>query len=136
MMMDKVQHFEIPVDDLDRAMAFYKETFGWHLQNIPEMQYTIIHTAPTDEKTGMIKEEALKEGGVINGGMMKRGEVKHPVITVIVEDIDRAKEKIEKNGGKMINEKMEIPQMGWSAYFKDSEGNVMGLFQNVKGMKK
>jgi hypothetical protein len=27
---------------------------------------------------------------------------------------------------------MEVPGMGWNAYFKDSEGNIVGLWQNAE----
>ncbi|MBI3887846.1 VOC family protein, partial [Candidatus Microgenomates bacterium] len=64
--MNKVIHFEIPADDINRAQRFYKEVFGWKMNIIPEMNYTIVQTGPTDEK-GM-----TKESGFINGGMMKR----------------------------------------------------------------
>lgn len=38
--MDKVMHFEIPVDDMKRAQNFYKSIFGWHVESMPEMNYT------------------------------------------------------------------------------------------------
>ena len=75
--MDKVQHFEIPCDDMERAKKFYGEIFGWRIFDIPDMGYTMVHTAPTDEQ-GMIQEK-----GVINGGMTKRDETaKTPVLVI------------------------------------------------------
>ncbi|MGZ5352830.1 MAG: VOC family protein, partial [Actinomycetota bacterium] len=35
--MNKVVHFEIPVDDVERASAFYASIFGWELQDMREM---------------------------------------------------------------------------------------------------
>ena len=35
--MDKVIHFEIPVDDMKRAEGFYKKVFGWNVEFVPEM---------------------------------------------------------------------------------------------------
>ena len=35
--MDKIVHFEIPVDDLARAKAFYGSIFGWGLDDVPGM---------------------------------------------------------------------------------------------------
>lgn len=64
--MDKVVHFEIPVEDISRAEKFYNSIFGWKIQNIPEMGYTLVFTAKTNDK-GMNTEV-----GAINGGMMKR----------------------------------------------------------------
>jgi uncharacterized protein len=127
--MDKVNHFEIPVDKLDRAKKFYKSTFGWNMIDIPDMNYTMLHTGKTDEK-GMIEEK-----GVINGGMMKRGnQIKSPVITITVENIDKSIKIVKKNGGKLLIDKMVVGDMGLSAYILDSEGNVIGLWQNTRKM--
>ena len=123
--MNKVVHFEIPADDTGRAGEFYHKTFGWKLNPFPEMHYTVFHTAPTDDK-GM-----LQEPGSINGGMMERSlEVPNPVITISVDDIDEALKQVHANGGEMVREKTAIGEMGFVAYFKDTEGNVMGLWQN------
>ena len=48
--MDKVVHFEIPMDDEVRAKKFYKEVFGWKLIDLPEFSYVGIQTGPVDEK--------------------------------------------------------------------------------------
>lgn len=126
--MNKVIHFEIPADDVQRARDFYHEVFGWKINPIPSMDYTIVMTGPTDEKNGMNKEP-----GFINGGMMKRGsDVTHPVVTIDVEDIEAAMKKITTHGGAFISSKMDVGDMGYAAYFKDSEGNVIGLWQNKK----
>ena len=123
--MNKVVHFEIPSDDVERASKFYKEVFGWVINAMPNMGYALLYTGPTDEK-GM-----LKESGFINGGMMKRWkEVKNPVITINVDSIEEAAKKIVANGGKVIREKMDVGTMGYAGYFTDSEGNVMGLWEN------
>ncbi len=123
--MNKVVHFEIPADDVERARSFYKEVFGWGINAIPSMEYTILHTGPTDDKA------MLKESGFINGGMLKRQEpIKNPVITIEVESIEDAGKKIIDHGGSIIREKMDVGTMGYAAYFKDSEGNILGLWEN------
>jgi hypothetical protein len=47
-----------------------------------------------------------------------------------VDDIDAALIKIEQLGGKTVQKKMPVGDTGFAAYFKDTEGNVIGLFQN------
>ena len=124
--MGKVVHFEIPADNLARAKKFYSTVFGWKMNEYPEMQYTIVQTAETDEK-GMIKE-----AGAINGGMLARQDpVKAPVVTISVDNMDEATATIEKNGGKIIRGKEPVGEMGFAAYFRDTEGNVVGLWQNA-----
>ena len=120
--MDKVMHFEIPADDVDRARKFYKTVFGWKTNPVPDMEYTMIHTVEVD------KNQMPKERGAINGGMMKRGLIKGPVITISVKDIDGAIKKVKKEGGDLVLEKQVVGDMGL-AYVRDSEGNVIGLWQ-------
>ncbi len=127
--MDSIVHFEIPADDPKRAGEFYNKAFGWDIQSMPEMQYTMISTTPSDEN-GMPKQP-----GAINGGMPKRNDmVKQTVVTVNVKSIDDSLAKIEKLGGKRMGDKMSVGEMGWAAYFRDTEGNVVGLWQNAQPM--
>ena len=124
--MDKVVHFEIPADKEDRAKKFYNKVFGWDITPVPEMGYTMLQTGPTDKK-GMAKDK-----GFINGGMMKRKKPMESVmITISVEDIDNTNKKIVKMGGKVVGEKLKIGEMGYIQYFKDSEGNMIGLWENM-----
>jgi predicted enzyme related to lactoylglutathione lyase len=123
--MGKVVHFEIPADDEARAREFYGSIFGWQLQEMPEMQYTILMTTPVDQQT-----QLPLEPGAINGGLMKRSDdTPAPVITVDVESIDDALQRIEAAGGSTVRSRTEIPGMGAFAYFKDTEGNVVGLWE-------
>lgn len=124
--MDSVVHFEIPADDPKRASTFYKKAFGWSAEEFQGMSYWMLQTTDVDEKTRMPKTP-----GSINGGMGKRGTpLKNIVVTISVADIDKALEKIEKLGGKTVQKKQSIGEMGFTAYFKDSEGNVVGLWQS------
>ena len=52
-----------------------------------------------------------------------------PVVTIDVEDIDAALEKIESLGGATVVPRMPVGEMGFTAYFKDTEGNVLGLWE-------
>ena len=125
--MDKVVHFEIPAEDMNRAQDFYAKVFGWQIQAMPDMNYTIVRTAETDEKF------MIKEPGAINGGMFKRTDVlKSPVIVINVADIKQACEQVKSNGGQVIKEPSPVGEMGHVAYFKDTEGNVVGLWQDNK----
>ncbi|WP_026554953.1 VOC family protein [Arthrobacter sp. 35W] len=125
--MAAVVHFEIPADDQGRANNFYEGAFGWRLNAMPEMDYTIAITTPSDEQTGMPSAP-----GAINGALFPRtGELKTPIITVDVEDIDAALAQIESLGGTVVKPKDSVPGMGFYAYFKDTEGNILGLWENL-----
>lgn len=124
--MDKVVHFEIPADDVARATEFYRSIFGWDLQAVPGMDYTMIRTVPVDD------QQLPTEPGAINGGLMERGpDTQTPVITIDVVSIDAAIKAIEDAGGSVVRPRTEIPGMGAFAYFKDCEGNTMGLWETM-----
>ena len=124
MHMNNVVHFEVPADDMERAKKFYGETFGWQLQDMPEMGYVIARTVETDERM------MPKSPGAINGGLAKRGgNLMVPSFAIRVDDIDIAVEKIKNAGGSITKEKTAVGTMGFIAYFKDSEGNILSLWQ-------
>jgi|SRR5215218_1256087 predicted enzyme related to lactoylglutathione lyase len=130
MIMSKVVHFEVPADDVERAKSFYGSVFGWQLQTVPmpEGEYTTVITTPVDEQTQMPLEP-----GAINGGLYQRSEQapSTPVITIGVDGIDDALKQIEDQGGSTITPRTPIPGMGAFAYFKDPEGNVLGLWETT-----
>ena len=122
-------HFEIPAEDEKRAQAFYKSVFGWQMNPIPGMGYTMIGTTPSDQNG------IPTDVGAINGGMMKRkAPFKGPVITISVDEINTALENVEKLGGKVVSRKDAIGDgsMGFTAYFNDTEGNLIGLYQTAQ----
>lgn len=125
-MSARVVHFEIPFDDADRARGFYRDVFEWQIQPMPEMDYNMVSTGPlTDE--GMPSEP-----GYIGGGMMQRqAPATVPVITLAVDDIDATLAAVEQHGGTSAGAKITVGEMGFAAYFHDSEGNLMGLWQNA-----
>ncbi|MET4093848.1 VOC family protein [Arthrobacter sp. UYCu712] len=121
-----VIHFEIPAEDEGRAREFYTSAFGWEVGAVPEMSYAMIKTTPTDA-TGVPSVP-----GSINGGMFRReGELTSPIVTVDVDDIDAALAKINSVGGSTVLPREQVGTMGWAAYFKDTEGNIVGLWQNA-----
>ena len=125
-MSGRVVHFEIPYDDAERARAFYGDVFGWKIQHMPELSYHIVSTGPATDQ-GMPSEP-----GYIGGGMAeRRAPLDRPVITIDVDDVDDALERVRANGGSQIGEKIPVGEMGVAAYFSDSEGNVMGLWQST-----
>ena len=64
-MSGRVVHFEIPVDDGDRARTFYEKVFDWQLMPLPEMGYTLVTSGPSGD-------QGPTEPGFINGGLMQR----------------------------------------------------------------
>jgi len=116
--MPRVIHFEINVDNPERASKFYSDTFGWQFQKWGgPSEYWMVDTG-ADSQPG------------INGGMMKRP---HPgaatVNTIGVTSVDESAAAVIKNGGKVVMPKTAIPTVGWFAYCTDTEGNTFGVMQ-------
>ena len=126
-MADPVVHFEIPADDVERARTFYHKAFGWKVNAIPGMGYTIFHTTATDPN-GMVQTP-----GNINGGMMARQDpIKSIVITVQVADMEKALKAVQAAGGKVVRGKEPVQGIGFAAYVKDPEGNTVGLIEPTR----
>lgn len=123
-MSGRLVHFEIPYDDKGRAENFYSQAFGWDLTSLPEMGYTLVTTGPSGD-------QGPTEPGYIGGGMMSRDDSPSPgpILVVDVEDIDQALERIGELGGETVMGRTEVGDMGFSAYFRDTEGNLMGLWE-------
>jgi uncharacterized protein len=125
-MSGRVVHFEIPFDDGDRARRFYSEAFGWQLQSMPGMGYTLVTTGPTGES-------GPTEPGFVNGGMMSRADSPSaaPIPVVDVPSIDDTLARIGDLGGETLRGRQPVGEMGFAAYARDPEGNVIGLWETA-----
>jgi len=109
-----IVHVEIPAVNVKDAGKFYQELFGWKIEHMPEMNYT------------------MWEDGSGSGGGFPQVSDDNPAGQVLVyidsDDIDADLEKVKKLGGKVLHPKTEIPQMGWFGIFQDPTGNVLALY--------
>jgi len=122
--MPRVIHFEICVDDPDRAIKFYKDVFGWKIGK---------WGGPLDY--WLVEAGKGKEPG-INGALMKRIDPRATTInTISVPSVDEFIKKIEKSGGKRVTKKEPIPGVGYFAYCQDTEGNTFGIMESDKSAK-
>jgi uncharacterized protein len=123
-MPNRVVHFEIHADDLDRARTFYQEVFGWEFQQWGEQKYWMIMTAPKGSTElgingGLLPRPAKVEGNGLNAYCC----------TIQVDNIDAIIAELEKRGCEVAMPKFAFPGMAWQAYYKDTEGNVFGIHQ-------
>jgi uncharacterized protein len=115
--MSKVIHFEINVDNPERAIKFYSSVFGWKIDKWGgSMDYWLVTTGPEGEPG-------------INGAIMPRNGNLTTVNTISVESVEEASKAIEKAGGKITQPKMPIPGIGYFAYCLDTEGNAFGILK-------
>jgi hypothetical protein len=125
--MNRVIHFEIQADNIDRAKKFYEKVLGWKIEKYENkeksdmMDYWLIMTG--EERTPGI-----------DGGMYLRpadDKIYTYDCTIDVDDIDKAVEAVKANGGTITREKSELPGVGWFASAKDTEGNRFALMQAI-----
>jgi len=129
----RLVHFEIHVNDMERAQKFYGEVFGWTFEDwsaYAGMPYFGAATGSSDEPG-------------VNGALMQRqGTAPDPgqpmngyACTMGVENYDAAEEKILSLGGRIAMPKYALPGMAWQGYYLDPEGNVFGIHQPDKEAK-
>ena len=115
--MSRVNWFDMSAKNPEKEMKFYQDTFGWKFEKWEggNMDYWMI-------TTGSDKEQG------INGGLSVQGEEgMENVNTIGVQDVDKAIEKIKRNGGTITQDKMTLPGVGYMAYFRDPDGNEFGI---------
>jgi uncharacterized protein len=116
-MGDRPTHFEIPIDDPDRAEKFYTDAFGWQFNRFEGApSYYGLATTGDDSAAG------------INGALYQRDEMTTTMLTMSVDSIEDAEAKILAAGGEVVTPKAPVPGMGYFAQYKDTEGNTIGTF--------
>ena len=112
-------HIELATQDLEKSKKFYTSMFGWKLEEIPGMDYTIINV---EEGTG--------------GGMMKKPDPGMPdnwLPYILVDDVAASTKKAQSLGATICKEVTEMPDMGWFSVISDPTGATFGLWQPKAG---
>lgn len=113
--MAKVEHFEIPVDDLARAREFYGGVFGFDYE-------------PWGDEMGMLRSP---DGG-IGGDLHQRGDVlTHPTVVITVDRLEDTLAAVVANGGQQLGEIRPLAGNARWVFFKDTEGNVVGAYDEA-----
>lgn len=114
--MNTICHIDIQVSDLDRAQAFYEAVFGWTFRSfIPGMR---VFGVGETHVGGIMQSEDIRPGN-------------SPSIWIQVENVDETLAKAVAAGGALVDEKSEVPTVGWSTLFADLDGNWIGVVQYV-----
>ena len=124
--MSRPVHFEIHASNPETLAKFYADVFGWKIQHMPQFDYWLI-------------DSGTSEPG-INGGLLRRrgpapaadASVNAFVCSLGIDSVDRYLEGALKAGATVALPKMAIPGVGYQAYIKDPDGNILGLHQADK----
>jgi predicted enzyme related to lactoylglutathione lyase len=122
--MSRVIHFEIHASDPEALIDFYAALLGWTFVKQETMDYWLIETGRADQPG-------------INGGLVRRPvagpaesqAVNAFICTVEVDSLDKTLATNSRLGGLVALPKMPVPGVGWLAYVKDPDGNILGLLE-------
>ena len=116
--MPRVVHFELVADDPERASRFYEYAFGWEVREWEgATDYWLLITGEEDEPG-------------INGGIIHSDDtVAGPANIIDVPSLDAALVRVQDAGGEVIHSRRIIPEVGYLAYCRDTEGNAFGMME-------
>ncbi len=117
-MANPFTHIELSTTDMDKAKTFYKGLFDWELQDLPDMDYTMIGT-----------------GKAPGGGMMKQmipGAPSSWLVYMEVDDIVASTKKAAELGATVMRDVMEVMGAGHLSILIDPTGAALGLWQPKK----
>lgn len=116
-----VVHFEVAGSDVEQLNTFYGELFGWHIQPMPEANYSIVDT---------------HAGTGIGGGVgVSQDGAQFVTFYIAVDDTDAALAEISKAGGTTVTPTVVMPGVVTFAHFADPAGNRIGLVKNEPGQE-
>ena len=114
--------FEIPALDIARASKFYETIFGIKMEKMQEMMGMKMAGFPADMGNG-------KASGALVQSAQHKPSMEGAVIYLNANPkIQTVIDKIEKAKGKVLMPKTQIsPEIGYMAFFVDTEGNKVAL---------
>lgn len=121
-MKNKLKHFAIHIDDMERARKFYEDVFEWGFASFGPPDFLQIKS----DKTG---------GGELIGALQSRrySPVSEKIVgwecTIEVENVDSILRNVEESGGEILMHKTAIPHVGWIIKFLDTEENLVCAMQ-------
>ena len=117
-MKNALNWFEIPVNDMDRALKFYNTIFN-------------VEVIAQETTPGFAMAMFPVEDGV--GGALMHGEGYKPSTDGAVvylnggDNLSTVLNKVEDAGGEVVTSKTNIGEHGFIAFFADTEGNKVGV---------
>jgi predicted enzyme related to lactoylglutathione lyase len=120
-----VYYFEIPVNDLERAITFYSAVFGCEFDRV-DVDGNQMANFPSLEGVSGASGALAKGDSYIPGTQGIR-------VYFDTESIDETLAKAVAAGGKVLYPKTSISELGWVAEFEDSEGNCIALSPTLSG---
>lgn len=119
-----INWFEVSVSDISRAKKFYETVFSITMEET-EMMGMKMAFFPAEQMNGKVS------GALVQGDMHKPSMDGAKLYFNGNPDLDNALSKVEAAGGKVLMPKTHIsPEIGYMAFFSDSEGNSVAMHSN------
>ena len=118
-----VVHFEVVGKAGEKLQQYYSKLFGWDIQGDNEMNYGMV------AREGNVGNDGVGIGGGIGQG--PEGYDGHVTFYVAVSDVEAALQKAESLGGQRIMGPENIMDMVTLGQFKDPEGHMVGVVQEM-----
>lgn len=120
--VNAINWFEIPVTDIERAQEFYEGIFDMDMAPMEEMMGMQMVAFPIEMNNG-------KVGGALVKSDYHRPSMEGAVLYLNANpDIQTILDRVEELGGEITMPRTEInAEIGYMAFFNDTEGNRIGL---------
>ncbi len=119
--MNAVGWFDIYVNDLDRATAFYQTVLATKLDPMADP------TGETQMMAFTVDMSAYGAAGALTKSAHASPGVGGTTIYFMSQDCAVEQARVEDAGGKVIRPKFSIGEFGWVTLCQDTEGNIFGL---------
>lgn len=116
-MPGELVHFDIPVDDVEKMTAFYRNVMGWTVEPYAGDFPDYWRLAPEPDREGAL------EGGLGKKQMPEQGPMNYYTAEGGLEAFNQ---RVKDNGGMVMMEKMPVKGFGWMSVCMDPEGNAFG----------
>jgi predicted enzyme related to lactoylglutathione lyase len=121
--VNAVNWFEIPATDINRAKSFYENIFSIEMEPVMDMMGMQMSFFPAEQGNGKVS------GGLVKSEMhtpSTDGAVVY--LNANEAGMENVLNKVSTSGGQVVMPKTQIsPEIGYMAFFIDTEGNKMAL---------
>ncbi|MBY0284731.1 MAG: VOC family protein [Sphingomonas sp.] len=119
MSANPIAYVEIPVTDMDRAIAFYADVLGFDFERQTIDGYDMALFPAAEGAAGA-------SGALVKGDVYVPGKT-GPIVYFRVADIDAVLKRARARGAKILYDKKDVGAFGFVAEVEDSEGNRIAL---------
>ena len=120
--MNSPSYFEIQASDLDTAISFYSDVFGWSFTRDPHVPIPYYRIQTEGMMGALLQREKPWTPEM-------KGTTNAYMCSMQVESYDTMAEKILAHGGMIAIPKFAVTGKCWQGYFLDTDKNVFGIYE-------